>query len=283
MARPINEIYEAMLARLQADANLSTILTSTSNTAIYRLILMIYAYCAHGVEVAYDYFLAEVNAIVETSRAHPSRWYVSMAKKFQYGYNLVTERDYYNNTGIAEDLIKASKVIAFASLVEEPVLRLKVATLIEGKLAQVPSVQMDAFRAYIVRIKDAGVKLRIGNSLLPTNITSSPPDLLKLKLRIKYNPLVLNAQGARRDGTNATPVPNSIDGYLQAIDFDGLFSLQKLVDAVQNVEGVIDLKVDVAQTKYGALPFTTIDIDFVPDGGYLKILPADLEITWIPA
>ena len=68
----------------------------------------------------------------------------------------------------------------------------------------------------------------------------------------------------------------------KALDFNGLFSVQKLVDKIQAVDGVDDLHIDQIQTKYGALPFMAVDIDFVPDSGYLVIDPADLIITYIP-
>lgn len=283
MARTLSEIHRGLLDKVAADAVLGSILTSTSSVAIYRLFLYIVAYCAFSVEKIFDFLTTEINFLIDRSRAHPARWYVEMAKKFQYGFNLVPEKDYYNNTGIADDVVAASKIIAYASLAEEPVLRLKVATIVNGKLAKVDDSKMDAFRAYVMRYKDAGVKLRRGTVTVPTNITSSIADQLKLNARIKYNPLVLNDTGARIDGTAATPVADAIKKYLENIDFDGLFSVQKMVDEIQKVDGVEDLHIDLIQTKYGALLFSSVDIDFVPDGGYLEILPADLELTFLPA
>ena len=103
-------------------------------------------------------------------------------------------------------------------------------------------------------------------------------------MRIRYNPLVLNNAGERLDGADIAPVITALKSYLQNLDFDGLFSIQKLVDAIQKVEGVNDLNVDTCQSKYGALPFTSININFRPDSGYLTIDTInDLNIIYQPS
>jgi hypothetical protein len=134
-------------------------------------------------------------------------------------------------------------------------------------LAALETAELNAFKDYLAKVKDAGVKL---------NITSTAADKLKLSYRIKYNALVLNASGGRIDGTVATPVKDAIKQHLKNLPFNGIFSVTSLVDAIQNVEGVQDVKIDVVQTKYGALPFSSVDIDYIPDSGYLRIDDVDL-------
>lgn len=278
MARTITEIYEIMLAEKAAQSALDG-LTSTSITATWRLLFYIVAVCIWALEKLYDLFKLEVNEIIATKNPHQARWYVEMAKKFQYGYTPVAEKDYYDNTGIDPALVLASQIIAYAALVETPFIRLKVAKKVGADLAPLSGPELAAFVAWVLRFKDAGVKLKT------STITSTDPDNLKLTLRIKYNPLVLNSAGERLDATTLTPVKDGIKAYLankSSEDFNGLFSAQKLIDAIQAIDGVMDLSVDSMQKKYGALPFTTVDIDFVPDSGYLIIDDADLDITYIP-
>jgi len=124
----------------------------------------------------------------------------------------------------------------------------------------------------MTQIKDAGVKLLI---------TSGPADNLRLVLRIEYNPLVINSTGARIDGVTMTPVKDAIKLHLQNLPFNGVFSVQKLVDAIQAVEGVNDISVDQVQTKYGLLNYTSVDISVIPDAGYLRIADEDLLETYI--
>jgi hypothetical protein len=276
MARTVTEIHKGLLDMVQADATLSVVLTSTSSTAVFRLILYIAAYCAFSVETIYDFFRIEMDDKLAREKAHRGRWYVEMAKKFQYGYNLFGDEDYYDNTGIPDAVVAASKVIAFAAYTENPKARLKVAMLQGDDLIKVPEPIRLALVAYIGIIKDAGVKLK------NDTITSGDPDKLRITLRVKFNPLVLNNNGERIDGSNNTPVKEAIKKYIQKIDFNGLFSVKKMEDSIQAVDGVVDFKIDSIQTKYGATNYTNVDIDFVPDAGFLKIEDADLNISYLP-
>lgn len=279
MARTIDDIMNALLAEKASHAELNT-LNSTSNVAVWRLLFYIVATAIWMLENLFDIFKTDVTDIIANLKPHTPQWYVIKVKEFQYGYNLVPEKDYYDNTGIDDATIAASKIVAYAAFVENPFVRMKLAKLSAGVLAPLTSPERAAVVAYILRVKDAGVKLK------DSTITSSAPDKLKLTMRIKYNPLVLNAAGNRIDGTSATPVPDGLRAFLTNFNFknfNGVFSVQKMIDALQAIEGVNDLAIDLIQKKYGALPFTTVDIDFVPDAGYLIIDNADLAITYIPS
>lgn len=283
MARSIKDIKTDLLAKVAADVTLGPLLTSTSNVAIFNAWCFIWAVGAWTLENLFDIFKSEIDYTISQDKTHRPLWYVNKAKEFQYGYNLVPEQDYYDNTGIDPALIAASKIVAYASLVEEPTIRMKVAKLVGANLAKLTDPERTAFCAYMKRVKDAGVKLHDTTITSPATITSTDPDKLRLVVRVKFNPLVLDSTGARRDGTNPAPVKDAVKGYLQNIDFDGLFSIQKLEKEMLAVDGVDDLKIDGIQTKYGALPFTSVDIDFVPDSGYLIIEDVDFLPTYLPS
>lgn len=283
MARSITEIQQSIKDSIAGNAVLAPLLTSISGTALWNLITYVFAVAGWALENLHDLFKSDVNEIILEMKPHSPRWYVNHAKKFQYGFNLVPEKDYYDNTGIPEDVVEASKIVKYAACVELPYIRLKVAKTVGTGLGKLSAPELAAFIAYIVETKDAGVKLRDANINGPATITSTDPDNLRLVLRVKFNPLVLNATGARIDGTDPTPVPKAIRAYLGNIDFNGLFSTQKLEKEILAVDGVTDMKIDGIQKKYGALPYSTVDIDFVPDSGYLIIDDVDLIITYLPA
>lgn len=284
MARTINEIFTDKMNRVAADATLGPLLTSTSQVAVFRLLLYISAVCDWTLENLHDLFKTEVNETIAAMKPHSLRWYAEKSKAFQYGHNLVQDADYYDNTGLTPSQIDASKIVAYAAVVEQQQLpgvrlRIKVAKIVGSDLGPLSAPELSAFQAYMQRVKDAGVKFGANSE----GITSTAADALKLSLRIKYNPLVLDGNGQRIDGTVTTPVPDAIRNFLKNLPFNGVFSTAKLVDAVQAVDGVDDVKVDLVQTKYGALPFTSVDIDYIPDSGYLRIDNADLTIQFIPA
>ena len=272
MARTITVIQQSLLDKVAIDPVLSTLLTSTSSVAVFRLFLYIVSFCAWTIENLHDFFKIEVAETIAAMKPHSLRWYAEKAKLYQAGHDLVNEADYYDNTGIADDVVAASKIVSYAAVVEkERGVRIKVAKTVGSDLDALTFGELFSFTDYMKKIKDAGVKLQI---------TSGPADNLYLVLRIQYNPLVLNSTGARIDGTVTTPIKDAIKAHLKTLPFNGVFSVQKLVDTIQAVEGVSDLNVDQVQTKYGLLPYTTVNISVIPDAGYLRILDADLIITY---
>jgi hypothetical protein len=229
-----------------------------------------------ALENLFDLHKNEVNTLINEKAPHSLRWYANKAKDFQYGSELVDGEDYYNNTTLSEEEVTKRKIIAFSAVVEQAKgLRLKVARIVSDDLDALSNIQLASFEAYMNRIKDAGVN--------PLIIESLPADNLKLTLNIYYNPLVLDNTGARLDGTDPNPVGKKIKDYLKNLPFNGTMVLAYLVDALQQVDGVVIPHIVQAQARYGALPYTAFDVKYSPDAGYLRILnEADLQISYTP-
>ena len=62
MARSVSLIQQQMLDNIAADATLSTLLTSTSKRAVYRLFTFIVAVAINALEQLIDIFTASVEA-----------------------------------------------------------------------------------------------------------------------------------------------------------------------------------------------------------------------------
>ncbi len=108
------------------------------------------AFCIHNIEVIYDLFRSEVDDRILQLKPHSARWYAEKAKQFRYGYNLVAESDYYDSTGLTQQQIDASKIVAYAAVVEQQRgIRIKVARLVNGELAALTAPQLTAFTAYM--------------------------------------------------------------------------------------------------------------------------------------
>lgn len=275
MARTITDIQTEVINQVQSDPVLQAQLTSTSKVAIWRLWTYVIAVCFWTIEKLMDAFRIETDAKIAALKPHSLRWYAGKAKAFQYGYDLVAEADYYDNTGIDDATITASQIVNYAAVVEQTRgLRIKVATDSGADLAALSSPQLASFVEYMGRVKDAGVKLLI---------TSTTADSLKLTIDIYYNPLVLNANGGRADGVTSTPVQDAIKAYLKNLPFNGVFLLQNLTDVLQLVDGVKVIDIKEAQAKYGALAYTSFRVQYIPDAGYLRIYnDSDLLLTFIP-
>ncbi|KAK6033562.1 tape measure domain protein [Ostertagia ostertagi] len=250
---------------LATDANRPdwvTMFNSTSRVATWKIIFYACAFCINMAQQLFDLFRIETDDKISRLKPHSARWFAEKAKAFQYGFNLVAEADYYNNTGLTEAQIIASQVVAYAAVVEQQRgIRIKVARLVNNELAALTVPQLDAFTAYMEQIKPAGIKLLI---------TTGPADDLKSKLRVYYNPLVLLATGGRIDGTDSEPVQNALKTYLKNLPFNGLFVPMLAVDAMQKVDGVEIIKDEYWQARYGALPYNGIDYEYNPDAGFLR-------------
>ena len=281
MARKISEIYQQIVTTYANNAAVVGVTVIPDNWGLVnrrRIWAMAQAFAVWVLEVFLDEHVAQINETISLMKPGTARWYVEMAKKFQYGHSLVPGTDYYDNTGFSDAEIASSRIVKFAACPEEPFIRLKVATLdVDGNLAKLSPDQLTAFVAYIRQIRYAGVKLNVNT------ITSTDPDDLKLALNVVFDPLVLDDNGARRDGTDPTPVQNAVKAYLQNIDFNGVFDIQKLQDAIQKVDGVISFVPTTIQWKYGALPFTSVGIRFNPDSGYFIIKAENFSANYTGA
>lgn len=275
MARTITEIQDDIISRITATAGL-TDLNSSSKVAVWRMWTYVVAVTVWALENLFDLHKNEVNTLINEKAPHSLRWYANKAKDFQYGSELVHEEDYYDNSNLSEDDLAERKIIAFSAIAEQAKgLRLKVARIVSGDLDALSVIQLAAFEEYMNRIKDAGVN--------PLIIESRPADSLKLSLNIFYDPLVLDNTGARLDGTDPDPVRKKTKDYLKNLPFNGTMVLAYLVDALQQVDGVVIPHIGLAQARYGEIPYTPFDVKYSPDAGYLRILnDADLQISYTP-
>lgn len=242
-------------------------------------------YCAaFGLFVIYslfDLFKTEVDTAI-INYTHPTlTWFAEKIKTFQYGDAVVPEKDYYDNTGLTDAQIEVKKVIKYAAAIEQDFSNGRFGVRIKaagedgsGNRVKLPDAERDAAREFLKIFKPAGTYCEL---------TTDDPDYLKLSLKIYYNPLVLNNQGQRLDGTNATPLQTAINNHLKNLPFNGRFNLTALVDAMQGVDGVSDPRIISAQTKYAANPYTDVIDERIPYSGYLKIYDqnTDLTIQWI--
>lgn len=270
MARSVDTIYADLIAKKESDSNLD-VLNSTSKTAIWRLWLYIVAYATNVLESLFDKHYTEVTSIITELKPHTMRWYRQKALAFQYGFDLISDTDIFDNGTATEAQIEASKIIKYAAITEattESRLVLKIATEDSaGKLAPITSGQESAFIPYIEEIKDAGVAITVINYL---------PDILKLNLRIYYDPLVLTSSGVSIR-TGKKPVEEALNEFMKELPFNGELVLNSLIDKLQKTEGVkiphlvqaASKWIDTALDDYGN--FENISVKKIPVSGYFEI------------
>ena len=267
MARTIQEIQELIYQAKTQEPALNE-LNSTSKVAIWRLWVYIIAVAIWSLEKIFDLHRADIDKRLAELKPGTAKWYHSKALAFQYGFDLLPDSDKFNNHGRTEEQIEASKVVKYCAVTDAPTesrIVIKIATDNAGTLTPVTTHQQEAFSRYINEIKYAGVYVTILNN---------QPDWLKLSIRIVRNPLILNENGMNVNSGKQT-VKEAIKDYLKRLSFNGELSLQALTDVIQGVEGVKDVSIDLAQTKWieGSIwgNFQEINISRIPESGYFAV------------
>lgn len=300
MARTINDIQKEILQARLNSVNLSAleVLTdseqsilqadSSSKVGIWRLWVFIFAYAHFILEQYWAIFEAEIEKRIAESRIHTPKWYREKALNFLYGVPLVQDKDYYDTSLLTAQQIVDAKIVSNAASVRVVqsgygTLRMKVVRTVNGEYAPVLPQHLVALNTYFnSHIADAGTLV---------TVTTGDADLLKLKLDIYYDPLILSADGSRLDGTNAAPVVTKISDYLKSIDFEnGSLILTYLTDNLQKVPGIKLPVVREAYSKYGAYDYDTTGIQNVgaineirvADAGYMKLDLSAVLVNYIP-
>lgn len=239
----------------------------------------ILAYSIFLMELLFVQHEKEVHENLENQKSGRLQWYRTMALNFQYGFDLLSEQDYFNNTGASLDVIENSKIIKYAAVnegSEKGVVVVKIAGETNKVLAPITEDQKQSVVAYFEEIKWAGTYVNVINFL---------PDRLYLNLQIYRDALVLDAQGnSMKNG--GKPVETAISEFMKELPFNGELVLQSLVDKLQLVEGVkiahiLQVQsswIDTDLDDYGTP--TQIMVKRIPVSGYYEIVNFD-TITYV--
>lgn len=273
MARTITQIQNLMLTDIASNDTLSASLNSSSKYAFYRLITFIVATAIWIHESFFDQHTIENNTLIYNQRSGRPSWYREMALRFQYGFDLVQDKDYYNNETATDAEIEESKIIKYAAVTEaedESRIVIKIAGEVGGVLADFTDpAQVEAIRAYFKEIKHPG----------KITIINYKADKLYLNIQIKRDALVLDKYGMNREAKY--PVNIAIQEFMKELPFDGDLRLSALVDKMQKVPGVLDATILSAESSWidpnldgYALP-QPITISKVAVSGYFEIVTFD--------
>lgn len=272
--RSIEYFYDVMVAEKNSFTNLQTLqpnidsaqnlsdgLKSNSRVARWRLIFWCVACCAYALDVVFHLASVLLESIVARSRYGTLSWYVAIAKEFQYGDALVR----VNHEWVYSPVNTNNQVVQLAAAEDATgVVNLKVAKIVGTTTQPLAVAELNAFKGYIAQKKIPGVEV---------NVISDLPDELRLFLNVNINPLVLQANGELIGSPGVFPVEDAVNLYLKSLDFDGSFELMKLIDFVQQAQGVVSAYVSSALARYGANPFTAFAQRYYPNAGHMIIDP----------
>jgi len=225
----------------------------------------------------FNQFEIDISEILNAQLSGIANWYAYKAMLFQFGAELAPETDYYDNMGLTASQITAMRVVHYAAAVEardKSILYVKIATDDQNGLRQPLSpAQLTAFQHYLNNIQYAGVRISVIND---------PGDEMRLEIDIYYDPMVLDENGRRLDGTADMPVQDAIRNFLKNLPFNGTYTNQGLVDVLQVINGVVIAEIKYAASRFGVFTeFTEINAREIAHAGYYQISDANLMLNFI--
>lgn len=251
----VGALYQVISDDVENDPTLADV-QSASKTADYKLWMYIFAAISWLQQQVINRFRGEIQAIADAAPTCNDRWFEREVRKFQFGDPLLfdNETKKYFYAEIDED-----KQIVKRVAVQDQNGRgiIKAAKEVGGEPFALSTSELNALIAYVRRIQPFGSNI---------GIISAQADLLRLFLNVTYDGLVPLA-------TLQANVQAAIMDHIKNIGFNGTLWFIRLQDAVQQVEGIIDVEPVQLQAAQAGGPFTNWNRRYLPVSGYLDIDP----------
>lgn len=254
------------------------ILNSPSAVMEWRLQTWITAVCMWLLDVLFDLFKADVNAIVAGSSYGHQEWWIATMKKFQYGDNLeiIVTPSANGDIPIPTYAVKdeSKQIIKFVAVTKstDGTALIKVAKD-DGSGLPTPlsNDELNAVRSFVDRLQSFGLKI---------SAISLATDLVKYEYEFYYNPLV------DLETVIKPSVETAVTSYHQTLEFDGTIVLERLEDELQKASGYSNHKLISASARANAGQFEAFDRTYKTSSGYVKIddaYPVLSTFNFIPA
>lgn len=205
-----------------------------SKVSIEAVLIYIFSASVWLLEQIWESFKIETEQRIDDAYVTSLSWYYKKALDFQKGDALEFDSKTYSYIYPIIDVNKQIvKNVAIRQVTDENVTKLKVYFSDENKQPLSPDLRT-SFETYMREIGAAGTHYLF---------VSEAPDPLRVHLRIYYDPLVLDSTGTRLEG-GGKPVEETVESYLNALEYGGTFYASKLIDMIQTAQGVKDVELD---------------------------------------
>lgn len=205
-----------------------------SKVSIEAVLIYIFSASVWLLEQLWESFKTETEKRIDDAYVTSLSWYYRKALEFQKGDALEFDSKTYSYKYPIIDINKQIvKNVAIRQVTDENVTKLKVYFSDENK-QPLSSDLRTSFETYMREIGAAGTHYLF---------VSEAPDPLRVHLRVYYDPLVLDSTGTRLEG-GGKPVEETVESYLNALEYGGTFYASKLIDMIQTAQGVKDVELD---------------------------------------
>jgi len=267
-------IFQELLAYKETQLPLSgldTTITSETDLRIELLtdskvaewVLQLYntAYHSRNVQTGMQSAIDEIIVELKKQRVPDPMWFIDKVKAFQYGDTIVIIDGIpgYATIDTAKQILES-----VTTSIRENSIYIKIRR-VNDTLLSVPEVT--ALQGYISRIQYAGARIILENY---------EPDLIAIIMTVIYD-------GSKDLATVKANVETTINDYLANIEFDSEIIVNKLIDKLQQVDGVIDPRIDEMSAINTLGNPTIIKHNYPTYAGYAKINPDksfDTDVTY---
>lgn len=212
-----------------------------SKVSVENLLFYAIATAIHIFERILDTFMSEIQTKTEQAFYFNEAWWHQSIMSFQLGDDLKLNQQNFRFDYPAYDVEK--RIVKKCAIREKTdtdgIFKVFFYTVKDENNALVPLsvAELNALNAYVNQIKPCGVI---------TRLISGVADTLTFSLTVNYNPLVLNGNGEML-GTSEKPVENAIYQFIDTLNenyFGGDLNITRLVDAIQQTSGVVDVRIN---------------------------------------
>ena len=283
MARTIRQIKGAMTQQFMADptiierygltagANFEDTFSPVSLESIWFSIV---ASAIYVLETIFDAFKEDVDAKIAEAVVASIPWYHKISLEFQYGDSLVFDEE--TQQFVYPEFDDTKRIVKFAACRDLGGMVYIIASKADnnGNPTPLSSTEKTAFDSYLRQRKPAGV-------ILQTD--SLNPDLVRPTVTVQYNPQILNSTGRLLADPFVRPVEDAINQYLADIVYGGELNKTKLVDAIQQAPGVVDVILTSVRVKPGSVgSYITVNgNNYTSVGGSFKTQFLSEFITYV--
>lgn len=259
MAQETEEIYQEILAEKESKPELSG-LDSPSATAEWQLWLRLFAQLFRYLQEKWDAFKIELQGVVDANQFGTFEWWTTKVRTFQYGDML----QFINNKWQYAVVDPAKQIVKYVSVSDERgIVGVKAAKQEDNRPVPLSTPEAAALLSYIRDIRPPGTRIVV---------ESLPADKLRSIMTVYYNAQM--GEAAIREAVEKAYI-NYINSFYDIKNFDGIYYINRMIDAIQAIPGVVEDQVLITEiaVKQGADPYTQIVSKYQAKSGYFEIDP----------
>ena len=241
-----------------------------SAVSLENLLFYIVAACHYVLESIFEKFTQDVEQKISRAVVASIPWYFDKAKAFQYGDALVLNPRTFGYEYAKIDTLK--QLVKYVAVRDRGAsIEMLVSAEQDGKPTPLSDEVLTAFKHYINAIKIAGVVI---------NVRTRKADELSIAVKVVVDPLKINRTGVDIASSEKV-VEHAIENYLADIVYGGTFNKTKLVDAIQRVDGVVDVVLGTCKYKAGDEFKEIVGNNYTAVGGSFIAVGLDKTIEYV--